>query len=203
MRPPVSLIDYGVGNLGSVKNMFKRLGIETETVSAPEALLGANRALLPGVGAFDHGMALLDGGGWTSAIRDFVATGRPFLGICLGMQLLLEASQEGERPGLGIIPGKALKFDTATGIRVPHMGWNHATAPAPHALFENQPSDSRFYFVHSYFAKPVHDESILALTDYGQSFASAIHRGNVMGTQFHPEKSHKFGMQLLNNFGEL
>lgn len=203
MRPPVALIDYGVGNLGSVKNMFKRLGVETETVSEPEALLDANRALLPGVGAFDHGMALLDDMGWTNAIHDFVATGRPFLGICLGMQLLLDASEEGERPGLGIIPGKAQRFDAASGIRVPHMGWNSATATSQHPLFDSQPSDSRFYFVHSYFAKPVSEENALALTDYGHRFASAIYRDNVMGTQFHPEKSHKFGMQLLNNFGEL
>lgn len=199
----VSLINYGVGNLGSVRNMFKRLGVHTEDIVAPEDLATASRVMLPGVGAFDHGMRALQEAGWVDAVRQHVAAGKPLLGICLGMQLLLDSSDEGELPGFGFIPGRALKFQAQPGFRVPHMGWNVANPTRQNSLFADLEEESRFYFVHSYYAAPEHEENTLARTPYGDEFASAIISENVYGTQFHPEKSHRFGMRLLENFSQL
>lgn len=199
----VSLLNYGVGNLGSVRNMFKRLGVATDDISSPEELRSASRVLLPGVGTFDHGMNALERNGWVDAIRQHANSGKPLLGICLGMQLLLEASEEGQQPGLGLIPGRALRFDGDNALRVPHMGWNYAEPRADHPLFGRLDEEARFYFVHSYFAQPADESHTLAVTSYGRVFASAIMRENVMGTQFHPEKSHRYGMRLLESFSRL
>lgn len=199
----VSLLNYGVGNLGSVRNMFKRLGIVTEDVNSPEELRSASRALLPGVGSFDHGMNALTSSGWIDAIGQHVESGRPLLGICLGMQLLLDTSEEGGQHGLGFIPGSVRHFDGDEELRVPHMGWNYAEPRIEHPLFGGLDEPARFYFVHSYFAQPADESHTLATTSYGKVFASAIVRENVMGTQFHPEKSHRYGMQVLENFSRL
>lgn len=199
----VSIVDYGLGNLGSVANMLKRVGAQNNRVSTPEEILAADRILLPGVGAFDKGTALLWDTGLSDALREFAASGRPLLGICLGMQLLLDSSEEGVSEGLGLIPGRSLRFENAPGLRVPHMGWNEVSPQHEDPIFTSLPDENRFYFVHSYRVVPAREEDILATTTYGESFASMIRRDNVIGAQFHPEKSHAFGMVILRNFAEL
>lgn len=199
----VGIVDYGLGNLGSVRNMLGRIGTPTVELRTAADIAGADKVLLPGVGAFDSGVARLKGAGLFDALRNFAETGRPLLGICLGMQLLLDASDEGAQGGLGLIPGRSTRFDESTGIRVPHMGWNFATPVRDDPLVAELPDDSRFYFVHSYRVVPEHAEHTLATTDYGGTFASMIRAGNVMGAQFHPEKSHTFGMTILKNFATL
>ncbi|MBN9606106.1 MAG: imidazole glycerol phosphate synthase subunit HisH [Actinomycetales bacterium] len=199
----VSIVDYGLGNLGSVANMLKRIGSEVRRVSTPEDIRASDRVLLPGIGAFDTGMSLLRAQGLEPALLEFAATGRPLLGICLGMQLLLGSSEEGVASGLGLIPGRSVRFQEAPGLRVPHMGWNLVEPVRDDSLTAHLPDDSRFYFVHSYRVVPDSDADILATTRYGVPFASMIRSGNVMGAQYHPEKSHAFGMQILRNFSTL
>jgi len=199
----VTLISYGLGNLGSVVNMLKRVGAESKLASTPEQILSADRLLLPGIGAFDTGMRLLDELGLTPAIKEFAATGKPVLGICLGMQLLLDGSEEGVDSGLGLIPGASIRFTEQPDLRIPHMGWNVATPTRDDTLVADLEQDSRFYFVHSYRVVPKKEDDVLATTNYGGQFASMIRSGNVMGAQFHPEKSHAFGMRVLTNFSAL
>jgi glutamine amidotransferase len=196
----VSVISYGLGNLGSVVNMLRRIGAEPRIVTNPEEIESSERLLLPGVGAFDSGMTLLCNAGLADSIRSFAATGRPLLGICLGMQLLLDASAEGDRAGLGLVPGRSERFDEMAGVRVPHIGWNSVTPVRSDALLADLPIDARFYFVHSYRVVPESEQDVLATTHYGSPFASMIRRGNIVGAQFHPEKSHAFGMKILSNF---
>ena len=199
----VSILNYGVGNLGSVRNMFKRLGVETADITSPDDISSSSRLLLPGVGAFDHGMDALNMGNWVPAIRSHVSAGKPLLGICLGMQLLLDSSEEGVLPGFGFVPGSVKRFEAGKGLRVPHMGWNIADPAQDSRLFDDLDEQARFYFVHSYYALPTHQENILSTTDYGHTFASGVVNENVMGTQFHPEKSHQYGMKLLENFSKI
>jgi glutamine amidotransferase len=199
----VSVVDYGLGNLGSVVNMFKRIGTDVQVVSTADDVSKSERVLLPGVGAFDHGMERLANAGLDVALREFATTGRPFLGICLGMQLLLDASEEGERPGLGIIPGESRRFDEVPGLRIPHMGWNPVAVQREDSLTAELEGNNRFYFVHSYRVLPARAEDSLGITSYGQDFSSMIRADNVMGAQFHPEKSHFFGMTILRNFAAL
>lgn len=201
--PVVSIVAYGLGNLGSVVNMLKRAGAEARLVSTADEVLASDRVLLPGIGAFDEGMNRLRDQGLEPALREFAASGRPLFGICLGMQLLLDGSEEGETAGLGLIPGRSLRFDEASGVRVPHMGWNLVDPTRPDPLVDGLPDDSRFYFVHSYRVVPERPEAELGTTTYGVPFASMIRVGNVMGAQFHPEKSHAFGMTILRNFSAL
>ncbi len=199
----ISLVDYGLGNLGSVANMLKRVGAISRRVSTPEEILESERVLLPGIGAFDSGMGRLRDLGLFEPLREFASTGRPLLGICLGMQLLLDSSEEGVTPGLGLIRGRSVRFDEATGVRVPHMGWNHVEPTRADPLVAGLPDDSRFYFVHSYRVVPDRDEDVLGTTVYGVQFASMVRSDNVMGAQFHPEKSHAFGKVVLGNFAKL
>ena len=199
----VSVIGYGLGNTGSVINMFKRIGAEARIISSPAEVAQSDRVLLPGIGAFDHGMSRLEDLGFADALRDFATTERPFLGICLGMQLLLDASEEGDLPGLGLIPGQSRRFDEATGVRIPHMGWSAIRPRHEDSLIAGAETGSRFYFVHSYRVVPDREDDVLAISDYGVEFASMVRSGNVMGAQFHPEKSHTFGMTVLKNFAEL
>lgn len=199
----VSLVSYGLGNLGSVVNMLKRVGAESRLVSTPDEILASERLLLPGIGAFDTGMRMLDERGLTPAIKEFAATGKPVLGICLGMQLLLDSSEEGQAAGLGLIPGRSLRIPEEGGVRVPHMGWNLVEPTHDDALVADLPADSRFYFVHSYRVVPDDDGHILGITRYGVPFASMVRAGNVMGAQYHPEKSHDFGKRILRNFATL
>jgi glutamine amidotransferase len=183
--------------------MLKRVGAESRLVRTPDEVLDSERLLLPGIGAFDSGMRLLDEQGLTPAIKEFAATGRPLLGICLGMQLLLDSSEEGQAAGLGLIPGRSLRFRQETGLRVPHMGWNLVEPTRDDPLVAGLPAHSRFYFVHTYRVVPDDDAHILGLTSYGVPFASMVRAGNVMGAQFHPEKSHDFGKRILTNFAAL
>ncbi len=199
----VSLVAYGLGNLGSVANMLKRVGVEPQLVRTPDEVLDSERLLLPGVGSFDAGMEALREQGLASAIVEFAGTGRPLLGICLGMQLLLDSSEEGETAGLGLIPGRSQRFREDTGVRIPHMGWNRVEPTREDPLLAELPDDSRFYFVHSYRTVPEDDAHVIGLTLYGVPFASMLRSGNISGAQFHPEKSHDFGKRILKNFAEL
>jgi glutamine amidotransferase len=196
----VSLVSYGLGNLGSVINMLKRVGAESRLVSTPEEILASDRLMLPGIGAFDTGMRLLDADDRIAAIKEFAATGKPLLGICLGMQLLLDGSEEGTEPGLGLIPGTSKRFADRPDLRVPHMGWNLVVPTRDDPLVAGLEPDSRFYFVHSYRVVPERAADVLGTTEYGSPFASMIRSDNVMGAQYHPEKSHAFGMRVLSNF---
>lgn len=199
----VSIVSYGLGNLGSVVNMLKRVGVEARLVTTADEVSRADRILLPGIGAFDTGVRLLDEQLLTPAIKEFAATGKPVLGICLGMQLLLDSSEEGTAQGLGLVPGRSLRFPDRPHLRVPHMGWNSVHPRRDDPLVDGLPADSRFYFVHSYLVEPARTEHVLATTTYGDEFASMIRSGNVMGAQYHPEKSHAFGMRVLRNFAAL
>lgn len=198
------VVDYNVGNIGSIINMFKKVGVKAEFTSDKDKILKADKLLLPGVGHFDNGMRSLNESGLIEVLNHKVFDLKtPILGICLGMQLLLEGSEEGTEKGLGWIPGRVRKFDLKDkSLKVPHMGWNKVTPFIDHPLFKGLDSDMRFYFVHSYYAD-VQNENILGETFYGEDFTSCIHKENIMGVQFHPEKSHRFGMQLLKNFGEM
>jgi glutamine amidotransferase len=199
----VSVVDYGLGNLGSITNMLKRVGAASRRITTPDEVLQSDRVLLPGIGAFDNGMDRLRDQGLFEPLREFAATGRPLFGICLGMQLLLDSSEEGETPGLGVIPGRSARIAEASGVRVPHMGWNHVEPTRSDPLIDGLSDESRFYFVHSYAVVPERDADVLGTTEYGTAFASVIRSGNVMGAQFHPEKSHAFGMTVLGNFAKL
>lgn len=199
----VSVLEYGIGNVGSVLNMLKRLDADPILVRTPDEIRAAERLLIPGVGAFDRGMAMLEAPGLDDAIREFAPRGNPILGICLGMQLLLDGSEEGSAPGLGLVPGHSVRFAEDGTRRVPHMGWNRITATRPAPILSEVPEENRFYFVHSFHAVPASDDDVLATTEYGDRFSSMIQRENVIGAQFHPEKSHLFGMELLRSFAQL
>ena len=198
----IVIIDYGVGNLGSVANMLKKVGARKVIFSSdPYEIASANKVLLPGVGSFDHGMKRLNDLGISDALKTLVLRDDSLLmGICLGMQLLTEGSAEGKMPGLGFVPGKASLFPNQQGLRVPHMGWNVVNPQKLSFLLQNLPAESRFYFVHSYYVSCSDNKDILCSTHYGHEFVSAFQRGNVIGCQFHPEKSHRFGIQLFKNF---
>lgn len=199
----VAIVDYGLGNLGSVANMFRRIGVEAHRINTPEEVLASDRVLLPGVGAFDHGVRRLHEAGLFESLQEFAASGRPIFGICLGMQLLFDSSEEGDESGLGLIPGRSRRFANVSGLRVPHMGWNVVTPKYPDALLANADEASRYYFVHSYHVVPARAEDVLATTPYGEGFVSMVRSNSIMGAQFHPEKSHTFGMSILRNFASL
>ncbi|HQN65192.1 MAG TPA: imidazole glycerol phosphate synthase subunit HisH [Methylophilus sp.] len=200
----VAIINYNMGNLGSVRRSFEEVGAEVIIASHPSALYEANRIVLPGVGAFPEGMAQLNQGGWVDAIKDVVQhQNKPLLGICLGMQMLASRGFEGaETAGLDLIPGTVRRIDQlGCDQRVPHMGWNAVHYRyAEHALFQHIPNGSDFYFVHSYALDPDNAEDLLATTTYGCELTAIVAKGNVLGCQFHPEKSSKAGRQLLKNF---
>lgn len=209
MNKEVAIVDYGVGNVNSVANMLRRAGAEVRFAKSPEDVLSAPRLVLPGVGAFDACRKNLDAvDGLEESIHAFVATGKPLLGICVGMQLLGASSEEGVLPGLDIIPGKVRRFsfDANNGnrsLKVPHMGWSSVTATAANPLFAQGLVDvNRFYFVHSYYFDADNDANVAAWCDYGIRFAASIRKDNVFGAQFHPEKSHRFGLQMFKNFVE-
>lgn len=202
----VAIIDYGMGNLGSVRRALDELDAETVIVSRPEQAASADRLVLPGVGSFADGMASLNDSGWTAAIREQVVDkGKPLLGICLGMQLLAyrgdEGLVDGFSAGLGLVPGEVVRLDRlGCTLRIPHVGWNAIEPAAEAALFTGIPGGTDFYFVHSYAFHAAEPADVLARCDYGVRFAAAIGRGNVMGTQFHPEKSSRAGFRVLRNF---
>lgn len=203
----ISIVDYGVGNISAIANIYKRLNIPVRTACCAAELEGADRIILPGVGSFDWAMGRLNNSGMRSTLDDLVVSRkRPVLGICVGMQMMARRSDEGSREGLGWIDAEVRKFlPQANSHRayLPHMGWNDVEPTTENALFKAIGSNGRFYFLHSYYFAPESRETILAFTDYGGVFSSSVHNGNIYGVQFHPEKSHQWGIQLLKNFAEL
>lgn len=197
----VVVIDYGAGNQGSVLNMIHYCGFDAIISSNKEDLDKASKIILPGVGSFDKGMMNLEKFNLIDGLRSKALDEKiPILGICLGMQLMCESSEEGTLPGLGWIKAKAVKFNGGGHLKVPHMGWNTIKPRNESAIFQCLPVDARFYFVHSYFVDCEEPADVAATTNYGQQFTSSLVKENLYATQFHPEKSHKFGMQLMKNF---
>lgn len=203
----IHIVDYGLGNLQAFVNMYKRLGFESVRARAAVDLENATKIILPGVGAFDHAMELLAASGMRERLDDLVLAQRvPVLGICVGMQILANSSEEGTGQGLGWVPGRVCSFSgnpASASLPMPHMGWNDVV-PAPGCLlFRGLEDDARFYFLHSFYfdvANPAHS---VARAEYGFAFDCAVNKGNVFGVQFHPEKSHHWGAALLKNFAEL
>ena len=198
----VGIIDYGLGNLGSIQNMIKAIGEKSVVSSMPEELDKCDRYILPGVGAFDAGMSKLNESGLVDYIKSKATNEkRPILGICLGMQLLGRRSEEGNLLGLGLIPFDNIRFRLDdTDLKIPHMGWDIVDIKQDNPLITGLTGTQRYYFVHSYHAKCDSKENVLMTCDYGYEFAASVVKGNIMGVQFHPEKSHDFGMALLRNF---
>ncbi len=206
IKSMIIIVDYGIGNLGSIQNMFKKINVPVAISSAETEILNAEKLILPGVGSFDAGMRNLMQSGLINALNKKVNSEKvPYFGICLGMQLLTKKSEEGELPGLGWINAETKKFNFSSEkkLKVPHMGWNYVKPLKAHPLVNDLPKPSRFYFVHSYYVKCENESDGLLSCDYGGDFICAIQKENIMGVQFHPEKSHKFGMQLLKNFAAL
>ena len=204
----IAIIDYGMGNLRSVQKGFEKVGFEAVVTADPKLVLEADRVVLPGVGAFRDCIRNLEEGGFIEPILRVVRDGRPFLGICLGLQLLFTESEEfGLHKGLDIIPGRVVRFpegmtEGGEKLAVPHMGWNQLTMKHGSPLFAGIPDGTNVYFVHSYYVKPDDSGVVATTTGYGIEFCSAICRDNVMATQFHPEKSQEQGLKILKNFGE-
>lgn len=198
----VGIINYGLGNLGSIKNMLKVIGEKSVISSDPSVLDTCDRYILPGVGAFDAGMTNLNELGLVDYIKNVAENKKkPLLGICLGMQLLGRKSEEGKLSGLNLIPFDNIKFRLDdTDLRVPHMGWDIVDFNQDSSLLKNLEGTQRYYFVHSYHAQCDLDENVLMTCEYGYKFAASVIKDNIMGVQFHPEKSHDFGMALLRNF---
>jgi glutamine amidotransferase len=198
----ITIVDYGVGNLRSVQKALEAVGAPALVSAEPAALERARGIVLPGVGAFGDGMAQLRARGLVEPLLDQVQRNKPLLGICLGMQLLFEESEEmGRHAGLGLLPGRVLRFPE-NDLKVPHVGWNRLR-PVDHPLLAGIPGGGYAYFVHSYYARPAARGDVLATTDYGLEFASVVGRGSTWGAQFHPEKSQEVGLRLLANFWRL
>jgi glutamine amidotransferase len=201
----ITIVDYDMGNPGSIKNMLARIGSDAVISSDPSDILKATKLILPGVGNFDSAMRNLQAMELIDPLHEQVIQKKtPILGICLGMQLFTRGSEEGTRPGLGWIDADTIRFrmDAAPDMRVPHMGWNQIEVTQASPLLDDRFNDPRFYFVHSFHVQCRHPENVLATTNYGIRFHSAIIRENIFGTQFHPEKSHKHGLCLMRNFAE-
>ena len=200
----VTIVNYGIGNTGSIANMLRKLRVSAAIATTPEAVAAAQRLVLPGIGAFDACVQALQASGLRDSVLEFAASGRPLLGICVGMQMLTLGSEEGELPGLGLIDARTRRFAPDAALRIPHMGWNDVRwVQLDHPLANNLTLDSRFYFVHSYRVSCQSAQNVLAECTYGEAFSAAIAKGNIAGVQFHPEKSHRFGLQLLGNFATL
>jgi glutamine amidotransferase len=201
----IAIIDFGMGNLGSIQNMLARMNFNSEITSDSERIMKATKLILPGVGAFDTAMINLEKRGLIPILNELVIEKRiPLLGICLGMQLLCQRSEEGQLKGLGWIDGDVVRFafSPEQKLRIPHMGWNTVRLAKDSILFKEMFPEPRFYFVHSYYVKCRNENLILAETHYGYDFTSAVMSDNIYGVQFHPEKSHKYGMRLLKNYAE-
>lgn len=207
----IAILDYGMGNLRSVQKAFERVGAQAQVVGDPERVGEYDRVILPGVGAFADGMEHLRENNLIEPIHDFVATGKPLMGICLGMQLLFDSSMEDAEspdapvPGLSVLAGRVLRFSEDQGpgqprLKVPHMGWNQIEFEPGVPLFNGLTPGDHVYFVHGYYCQPSEAGHAATTTDYGHRFCSAAHRDNVWATQFHPEKSQHVGLQILNNF---
>lgn len=199
----ISIVDYGLGNVFAFRNVFERLNVPVSMARTPSDIENADKVILPGVGAFDHAMSRLEECGLRHALEDFaLQKRRPLLGVCVGMQMLTEGSEEGQKQGLGWIRGTVRKFDTQT-LALPHMGWNDVMPSGRTPLFTGLEGDARFYFLHSFYVEPHDPGDVMARAEYGGQFCCAVNRGNIFGVQFHPEKSHHWGTRLLKNFAEL
>jgi glutamine amidotransferase len=200
----ITIVDYGLGNLGSVENMLRRIGAKCLLSSNAAVISQASKLILPGVGAFDQGMRNLKERGLVEVLHQKVIQEKtPILGLCLGMQLFTRSSEEGNLPGFGWLDADTVKFRLDDGrLRIPHIGWNEIEIQQSSPIFFDFEGPSRFYFVHSYHLICRQPEDVLAMTDYGYSFPSIVQHSNILGMQFHPEKSHKFGMKILKNFVE-
>jgi glutamine amidotransferase len=203
----ITIVNYGLGNIQAFANIYKRLNIPARIAASADELAGSQKIVLPGVGAFDWAMTRLNESGMREVLDELVVgQGRPVLGICVGMQIMAKRSDEGVLEGLGWIDAEVRKFDEASftqKTRLPHMGWNDVVPKRNDCLFRSLESDARFYFLHSYYFAPRQEGDVLAITDYNGPYASSVRAGNIFGVQFHPEKSHQWGIQLLKNFAEL
>lgn len=199
----VAVVDYGMGNVGSMLNMLRKLRVRGKLTRDEGELRAAERLILPGVGHFDHGMTNLANFGLIELLNQLVVAERkPMLGVCLGMQLMTRRSDEGELPGLGWFDAETLRFvpDAAARLRVPQMGWNDVFPTRPSLLFPDPAAEQRFYFVHSYFVRAAHRTEVAATATYGHDYDAALARDNILGVQFHPEKSHRYGLELLQRY---
>jgi glutamine amidotransferase len=203
----VGIIDYGAGNIGSIQNMIRRLGGSSFIIQSPNEIINAEKIILPGVGRFDYGMGMLNNNNLVDSIKHFIGVlQRPLLGICLGAQLLAKRSDEGKLDGFGFFDAEVLhlsKLSNSESIRIPHMGWNYIQYVTENELLNNLPESPRFYFVHSYYLKSNIPSDVLCTANYYTPFIAGLHKDNVWAVQFHPEKSHKYGAQLLHNFLKL
>jgi len=200
----IAIIDYGAGNIGSIANMLRRLGEPALITSNPDDIKKAHKLILPGVGNFDYGMSKLHESGLVEILNQKVLEDKtPILGICLGAQLMTQKSEEGKMTGFGWFDAEVKKFsfhDEQIGLRIPHMGWNYVTVRKESLLTKDLPAEPKFYFVHSYYLKPNNSEDILMTTNYGYDFASVLNHHHIYAVQFHPEKSHKYGLKIFQNF---
>lgn len=200
---PIAIVDYGMANLRSVQKAFEKVGAVAEIVSDPNRVAEADRVVLPGVGAFRDAIARLRDAGLAAPIRDHIARGKPFFGICLGLQLLFERSHEdGDHEGLGILAGDVVRFADAPGLKVPHMGWNALRIVRRSSILGDCPPSGSVYFVHSYYVRPTDPSLVAAEADYPSPFAAAVWRDNLFATQYHPEKSQKVGLAMLARFAQ-
>ena len=200
----IAIIDYGMGNLASVKNAFLKLGYEADITSRPDEILAAEKVVLPGVGAFADAIKNIRDLGIDKTLFEVVKRETPLLGICLGMQLLLsESDEDGKHKGLDIISGRVEKFNIPAAYKVPQIGWNSIEINPASKILAGIPSGSYFYFVHSYYAAPDDEAVVAARTEYGMKFVSVIEKGQIFAAQFHPEKSSEIGLKILKNFGEM
>jgi glutamine amidotransferase len=200
-----TIINYNLGNPKSIKNMLSYLGVDALISDDLNKLKSADRLILPGVGHFAHGMNQLNNLGFTDVIKEHALTQqKPILGICLGMQLMTNFSEEGDVDGLGLIDAQTKKFQLQDkSLKIPHMGWNEVLWQKESPIINSLSEKPRYYFVHSYFVECNHQDDVLGTTHYGQEFVSAFQHDNIIGMQFHPEKSHRFGMELVQNFAKL
>ncbi len=203
---PIAIIDYGAGNIRSVQKALEKLGFSSFVTKDKSQISSSHGIIFPGVGAFDSALKELKNLGIDLLLRSQIKEGKPFLGLCLGMQLLFDESEEGSEKGLGLIKGRVKKFSFSKdkGLKVPHMGWNNISIEQPLSpIMKNIPQNAKVYFVHSYYCEPQDPADILTKTDYGLEFASSVGRDNLFALQFHPEKSGEIGLEILKNFGGL
>jgi glutamine amidotransferase len=195
----IALVNYGAGNIRSVTKAMEASGADVKVTESPEDVFAADKVVLPGVGAFGKAVEALEKRKLVEPLRKVIREGKPFLGICLGAQLLFESSEENPGvEGLGVLPGKVVRFPA--GLKVPHLGWNQVSPKKDHFIWADVPEDSYFYFAHSYYFAPANPEHVLGETEYSHQYASIVGRDNITGIQFHPEKSQKWGLKILENF---